>query len=737
MFKSNLKKAICFASALVLCTGAVSCRDKRKEAAVTETVQLSLKSASIGMADNFSKIKNIDIDRNSGEIMIFGQLETGGWSGYITDSDFSDYKEFHVTPEESETIMSAVLLKYGKKTVLTCINDHARLRIFDSDGIEESVIDCKDIELDSESNAIIFGTDEGYLINMDNRSIASIDISGNYLGNVSTNGASIFGMTKNAEGGITVLLSDMNKMQTAQIDGMSLVNKQECTNRSSSALTMSAGAGEYSCIAVFYDGLYGLKNNDWVLISDLMDTEFNAFDFYGIIMTAENEFAVLSAVSGSHALNLLTERDVSELKTKQVIRIADCMGSDIVLSDIVKYYNSEHESSDYRVEIVDYSIEGEAIDKAFEKLKLDMISGNSPDIIPFGSEMPIDTFSSKEDIFVDMYTLLDNDPDLSREDFLPNILEALESDGRLLSVSPSFVVSIVAANPGYEGVCEGWTIDDMITAYEAAPAGIDFFSQTEEQPRIVFWDLYGNTSMFVDYDNAECSFDSPEFIKYISFFQENEIGLTWEEYEQNNSSGFLDDSDDEAFITTRLSWFNFSHVHSDVKGRFGGEIVLTGFPGPDSGSLYLGLTTEYGIMANSKNVDGAWDFIRTMFSDYYYDNIERYSFPVTVDKFNEMCDEHTKDKTYVDSETGETVTEKWTYQNNASGEHIPIDNFTSEECELYKNYIKSAKVRKDDSQVYNICREEIQYYFEGERSAEETAAIIQNRISIYLSEHYG
>ena len=40
-------------------------------------------------------------------------------------------------------------------------------------------------------------------------------------------------------------------------------------------------------------------------------------------------------------------------------------------------------------------------------------------------------------------------------------------------------------------------------------------------------------------------------------------------------------------------------------------------------------------------------------------------------------------------------------------------------------------------EITRIMNEEVQKFFAGERSAEDTAAILQSRVSIFLSEQYG
>ncbi len=732
-------RILCVIGAFLAMSGTASCGGKKSsESIAVESVQMSLKTADINIADNFSSIRCVDMSSPQ-NILIFGQLKTGGWSGFTTDSQFNEYTEFSIVPEEGETILSACLLKFGKKAVLTCTDEKARIYVYSADDKKEKIIECDGLNLDAERGAVLFGTEDGFLINVDNQSIEVFDSSGKHIGTVSVGGDSIYGMSRNIDGGINVFLAGGEKFSTAQIQGLELINKQECGSMSSSAISSCAGMGEYNCIAMFYDGLHGLKNGKWVKLSDMVDTGLQPFEIYGLLMTTENEFVSLSGAQPE--LTLLSERDISELKSKKVVKIATCYDTDHELSKLITKYNEENADGDYRIELVSYGESGKTYGEAFDSLKLDMVAGNSPDIVPFSSSMPVDTFGAKEDMFIDLYTFLDSDPDYSREAFLPNILEGLESDGKLLTISPSFSFSTLGAKSVFDGVRENWTVDDMYAAADSLPEGIAFYAATETNPRIAFFDMYSRVSDFVDYENASCSFDSPEFIKLISFCDEYKIGLSVEEYENivdftyysEEFSGVMNNK----VLVGDVSCFNFNNLLNAVNGEFGGDMVMVGYPTADSTGCHISASKEYGIMANSQNPDAAWDFLRTIFSDYYYDEIAAREFSVLTERFNADCFECTRDTTYTDTVTGETVTEKRTYTVNAStGESIEIENFTQEECEYYKDIITSAKFVRHDEEVYQICREEVQRFYEGECTAEKAAEVIQNRVTIYLSEHY-
>ena len=83
---------------------------------------------------------------------------------------------------------------------------------------------------------------------------------------------------------------------------------------------------------------------------------------------------------------------------------------------------------------------------------------------------------------------------------------------------------------------------------------------------------------------------------------------------------------------------------------------------------------------------------------------------------------------------------EWRYEAYNNEGQLVIDKeiapFTQEECDYYKNIIKNAKVLRSDVTAGNIIREETMPFFEGECTAEKCAEMIQNRVSLYLSERY-
>ena len=75
------------------------------------------------MADDFKEI--FCTDKRASDYLIFGKHESGEYSIYITDAEFTEKKAFAFTPQDGEIVKTAALMKYGKSAVLTTLNDNS------------------------------------------------------------------------------------------------------------------------------------------------------------------------------------------------------------------------------------------------------------------------------------------------------------------------------------------------------------------------------------------------------------------------------------------------------------------------------------------------------------------------------------------------------------------------------------------------------------------------------------
>lgn len=703
---------------------------------------LSLKSADILMAADFSEI--ICIDKNGTNNLIFGKLKSGKYSGYIANDEFTENKTFYFNPQEDETVKNAALASYGKSAVLTTIYNDTYIYIFGNNGELEKTLELGEVISPDDNFAEILCCEDGYYINIDRHTLAYIDSDGNYKGDVNTKGSNICGIVKDSSDVPCVLLSNENQMTLASLNQVEVSEETNCGELADYTNAICTGKGEYRIAVIVDDGLYALKNDIWVKLTDFAENDFHTHDIRDVEAVDENTFIILlKKEDNSYELRLLSQRDISEIKAKKIVKLANLNGGNIdPYNDLIKKYNSE--SDNYKVEIVNYN-DG-VYDERTDSLKQDILSGNAPDIVTFSNITP-SSLGADSGTMVDLYSLLDNDSDLSRDDFLDGFLERMETKGKLYQITASFIMNSVIIKDKYANGLTSWNIDELEQIYNNKPSDMEFsavsaLSSKEEMFRLLFkCNRYYNT------DTAECSFNSSEFIRELKFINDNDIGtsndmLTPGMTLVNDDENIIKFRNDEvmvnfAYLNDFRSIREFTQVYSDE------PVTFIGFPDNDKMNGIVSVGTTYGIMGDSDNIEGAWDFMKYyFFSEEAFNNgaeyhaINPYKFCGIEKFYKQQLEDIKTPHTYIDSITGEEKNADIYTSYSGNGIEVELQPFTNEEAEKYDDFVRNAVKQRfnGNSTVNNIVWEEAGAYFAGERSAEDAAEIIQNRVNIYLSE---
>ena len=583
-----MKRIIALISSLaILVTMSACSNNKGSFSEVLQTSdKLSFKLANISMSDSFEDIIDISRDPVGGKLLVFGRLASGSYSGYVTTRTFESYEEFRFTSQEGETVKYAAMLRSGRKAVLTLLDSKTYIYVYDSNNNQEKVIDCGEV-LGEDDYASLIAGEFGVIIEQSmfgKRELTAVSISDSkVLGKIKLDEDMYIGGATDKDGVPTIVYGDSEKTYTAHLDGTEIVDKTECSSIAMSAYSMCSGYGDYSLVANLGSNLVGLKDSEWVEISTNMDSDLQFYELQSMAMTADDEFAAVQYGSAHSKLVLLSAQDISNLKTKELVTIVNFLPNSSLgqFDDEIKAFNAL--SEDYRVEYKSYYNE-EAHERDYEHLRLDIISGDGPDIIPFDAVFTPDSLSAGT--FCDLYEYIDDDPDLSRDDFIPNVRKAFERDGKMMMVTPTFWnYKTVTAKSGYPGVSENWSFDDMIAAYNAKPEGMYFFDPAEEEStRDLLFDETVMSNFFIDYDKAECWFDSPDYIKMLNFFSDNKIGLTWEEYNNLRGEFHYDDPTNDIIegktfiVFMRADCYGFRQLFEKVRYYYGDELVFVGYP---------------------------------------------------------------------------------------------------------------------------------------------------------------
>ena len=414
-----------------------------------------------------------------------------------------------------------------------------------------------------------------------------------------------------------------------------------------------------------------------------------------------------------------------------------CMYLDYNLRREILNFNKTNPN--YRIEVQDYSEYNTEDDytAGLTKLSTEIIAGRVPDILQADAQMPIRQYAAKG-LLEDLWPYIDADPELGREQLMEPVLKAMEQDGKLYQVTGSFMLYSAVALRSIAGDAKGWTVDEMYEALAKLPPGADILGYSYTRDDVLRMTCAFSLDELVDWETGACRFDGPEFIKILEFVSSFKSSFDWEDYWSNHEWTAEDDDD-----VTRMRagkqlmmpayLYDFTSYQMQM-AQLEGDVNFIGFPTEDRNGTAFELSMALSMSAKSAHKDGVWEFLRTVLLPAYQNTIRWNGFATNKEAFQAQIDEAMKEETYEDPATGETVIQPKMTWGTMTGE-IEIFAMTQEEVDQVVVFINATnRVFSYDEKLFEIISEECQPYFADQKSVEETAKLVQNRVSLYVNE---
>lgn len=473
----------------------------------------------------------------------------------------------------------------------------------------------------------------------------------------------------------------------------------------------------------------------------------------GSFLAVYNEYEVLpvrtlSTYDGkrsadSPSTQLLTIRPVpaSEVKEKQHLTFAT-QGLDWMTQQAVLRFNRSRE--DVHIDVADYSEynnEESGWTAGATKLKTEILSGHMPDILDLNG-MPARQLAARG-LLLDQGALLDADEELSREDYLGNVLDAMTEGELLFAIPASFTVQTLVGARRVVGDTPGWSYTELMAALGTMPEGCAVLSESTERAEVLRMMLGLDMDRFVDWSRGEVHFDSPEFLEVLQFTKDFPEEFDWENYE------YTEESDDEYRISHGLQMLATCQLYSFenllyYQQLFGGSddaCTLIGYPCTEGNGAVMSVFQAYGISKDCKNTGAAWDFLRGFLTEDYQDSNLLSGFPVSRAVLEKKARSATEPQYYTDMDGNPILDE------NGEKQRMAIDWYWDGESyrEIYtcsESLVKSVLdvlmnttcMLDSNDAVYDIVTEQAQAYYAGQKSAEEVARLIQSKANIYVNE---
>lgn len=522
------------------------------------------------------------------------------------------------------------------------------------------------------------------------------------------------------------------------------------------------GDDAYDFYYTYNNNIYGYaaKTDTKEKLVDWLACDVDTNNMSGYAMLSDSRVAALmqdwSTDPTTYQLIVLHRVDASEIKEKKVLTLA-CMYLDWNLRSMIVEYNKTND--EYRINVVAYGeyATDDDYNAGVTKLTTEIISGSVPDIF-LTSNLPIDKYAAKG-VIADLNTFMDGGNGLSRDYFVPQVMSALEKDGKLYELPTSFSVQTAYALSSIASQYDTWNVAAVQDAMTQLQEGATVFSDGWTKNTALSNCLSRNLSAFVDWTTGKCEFDSEAFQQLLAFCN----SFPAETSDGDGAIAYASSADiavDDAMWESDATRITNGKQLMSTTGMYSfdsyiwnvyairDKITFTGYPTEDGSGSSFELQMPMAISSVTKYPDAAWDFVcsiikkmNTIDENNYY-----YGFPISQAAFDaEMTDIMTEQ--YQLDENGEQV--DWdgdgepdkairgSYETMENGETVYKDVYalTQEDIDQILGVINNTRSVYDyDQEILDIITDEVAAYFAGDKDVQTTASMIQSRVNLYVQE---
>lgn len=362
------------------------------------------------------------------------------------------------------------------------------------------------------------------------------------------------------------------------------------------------------------------------------------------------------------------------------------------LDALVEQFSETH--TDCVVEVSYYP------ENAYDRLCTEIMAGDGPDVLNlFGLSLPPDS-----SYLEDLYPYIDADDALDRDDFVPTVLSSLEVGGALRSIPATYEVTTLSARASDVGNADRWTFDEMRDILARQDGDVHLLPESWVQTEFLRWIASISAGTFIDWESRTAHYDSPAFQEQLRFCATLPGSYSYYEADPNWRS------------LAQLQVIQNPLVLQTIGNSYDQPFTFIGFPTEEGSCSFFQCTTLHlGISSASEKKALAWEFVRqALTAEYQRSLAERWYLSVRGDVMEAQ----------LRGEIAPLLPDE--------EENEPLDEAVAEQ---YRRLVSQPLVFIGyNEELSGIILEEGEAYFTGQRTVEEAAERIQNRVTLYLSE---
>ena len=419
---------------------------------------------------------------------------------------------------------------------------------------------------------------------------------------------------------------------------------------------------------------------------------------------------------------------------RNILTVASTEDLDYSISEAIMRFNSESDTSfmlfDNRYKTnseIDYTNTDNTDQAALknlnsyaavsDRLTMDILAGEGPDIlITNGANEQL----SRKAYFIDLSDYLKNESGVSEADYFTNAIEASKFNGSLYQLPIGFYVDCILAPSDAFGSKNGLTFEEYIQMVKTVCNGTDpvydhqlAFSRTEVATK-----LFANTSekyikdgkIDVNNNDFKAILDYCKELPAKGFYEGKDVDAEWEDLMTAKENMRVQP-------TVVYGFYEYEAFAEKFKGA-----VICGYPSVDGRPATIGSDMAVSISSHTSDESSCKKFLSILLSE----DIQKTLFmniPI-----NKKC---AKDLALLEIE-----------EHNGSVDANEGNKFAKAgkkvDASVADKYIEQLSTATTSSFVYHsislIIYEEIPAYFEGQKSFEDVAKVINDRAQTVLNE---